>query len=197
MTFWKSVALALALTSAFSVPLAAQSGHQHHDGMGRSPEAGHMMDRPETRNRPSQTGQSAFAAIAEIVAILRADPDTNWKSVNLEALRQHLVDMDNVTLRAAVSLRDVDGGASFEATSGDPAISASIGRMVTAHAATMSGVDGIQMKAEKMPGGARLTATGPDADMIRGLGFIGLMTIGMHHQAHHLALARGMDPHEH
>jgi hypothetical protein len=29
---------------------------------------------------------------------------------------------------------------------------------------------------------------------IRGLGFAGLLTQGAHHQAHHLAMARGGDP---
>lgn len=197
MKLWKVAALVMSMTFGFSAHLQAESDQHHHGGMDHSSASGHMPGEAEARNSPSEPGQSAFAAIAEIVTILRADPDTNWRSVNLETLRQHLIDMDNVTLRAAVSKRDVEDGASFEVTSTEPAISASIRRMVTAHAATMSGVDGVQMKAESIPGGARLTATGPNANMIRGLGFIGLMTFGMHHQAHHLALARGTDPHDH
>ncbi|QYX58087.1 hypothetical protein K1T73_06885 [Roseovarius sp. SCSIO 43702] len=31
----------------------------------------------------------------------------------------------------------------------------------------------------------------------RAVGFIGVMTVGMHHQAHHLALAVGQNPHAH
>jgi hypothetical protein len=31
---------------------------------------------------------------------------------------------------------------------------------------------------------------------IRALGFIGVMTRGMHHQHHHMMLAKGLDPHQ-
>jgi hypothetical protein len=53
------------------------------------------------------------------------------------------------------------------------------------------------MQAEEIPGGAALTVTGNDPVRIRALGFIGVMTVGMHHQAHHFALATGRDPHAH
>lgn len=54
----------------------------------------------------------------------------------------------------------------------------------------MDGVNNWSLKVETTEVGAILTATG-DAQRIRALGFIGLMTVGMHHQPHHLALARG------
>ena len=144
---------------------------------------------------PTEAGQGAFATIAEIVAILTADPATDWAKVDIEALRQHLIDMDNVTLRAAVAVEEISGGARFVATSTDPAVTASIRRMVMAHAATMTGSGGGTMAAEETPDGAALIVTGADTDRIRALGFIGVMTVGMHHQAHHLALARGQMPH--
>ncbi len=53
------------------------------------------------------------------------------------------------------------------------------------------------MQASEIPGGAALVVTGSDPDRIRALGFIGVMTVGMHHQAHHLALASGQNPHAH
>lgn len=146
---------------------------------------------------PTEPGQSAFAAIAEIVALLQADPKTDWSRADIPALRRHLIDMDRVTLQATAKTEAIDGGARFSVSSNDPDVAASIRRMVLAHAATMNGVDGLTLSAEAMPGGARLMATGPNAAMIRGLGFIGLMTIGMHHPAHHLAIARGGSPHSH
>ena len=69
--------------------------------------------------------------------------------------------------------------------------------MVIAHAATMNGVEGWTMQAEEVANGAIMTVTGGDSARIRGLGFIGLMTVGMHHQSHHLALASGQNPHDH
>jgi hypothetical protein len=152
-------------------------------------------DAAQTASMPTEGGQAAFAAIHEIVVILKADPDTDWSKVDFEKLRQHLIDMDNVTLRARVATEDIDGGAIFTATSDDPRVIRSIRNMVVAHAATMSGVDDTEMTAEKIDNGARLTVTGPNPELIRGLGFIGSMAEGGHHQAHHLALALGGTPH--
>jgi len=188
----KGLAALLLLPIAAPVPALAQMSDMQHQ-MQHQPGMQHGM--AQDGAAPREPGQAAFAAIAEIVEILRADPQTDWSKVDIEALRRHLADMDNVTLHARVAARQVEGGAAFEATSPDPEVAASIGRMVTAHAATMSGVDGIEMRAEPVASGARLTATGPDPEMIRGLGFIGLMALGMHHQAHHFALARGGSPH--
>lgn len=145
----------------------------------------------------TEPGQSAFAAIQEIVAHLLADPETDWGRVDIEALRQHVIDMDNVTLHARVAERDSPGGARFEATSDDPAVTASIRAMVRAHVATMNGVEGWTMSAEEIPGGSALTVTGADAQKIRALGFIGVLTVGAHHQAHHLAIATGDAMHGH
>lgn len=172
---------------------AAQHG-QHMQGMSH---ADHGMDGDAIPEGLLEGGQSAFAAIQEIVEQLMADPETDWSRVDIEALRQHLIDMDNVTMRAQVAAREIDGGARFEATSEDPAVTASIRAMVPAHAETMNGAEGWTMQAEEIAGGAVLTVTGNDPVRIRALGFIGVMTVGMHHQAHHLALATGLNPHAH
>ena len=145
----------------------------------------------------TEGGQAAFAAIAEIVTLLAADPATDWKSVNIEALRQHLIDMNNVTLRAEVVATATDTGVRFEAWSNDPLVQASIQRMVMAHVATMDGVNGWSPTAAKTDQGAILEVADAAAEvsMIQGLGFIGVMALGTHHQAHHLTLATGKDPH--
>lgn len=95
-------------------------------------------------------------------------------------------------------MSDIGGGIRFEATSDTPAVAASIKRMVSAHVMTMDGVNGWTLQAAEIPGGASLTVTpanANDLDKIRGLGFIGVMTVGMHHQVHHLAIATGQPPH--
>jgi len=170
--------------STLMLPAAGQTAAQDHA----------MHD---TAPALREGGQSAFAAIQEITAALMADPATDWSTVDIEALRQHLIDMDNVTLRADVAREDIDGGARFTVTSADPLVQASIRAMVMAHVTTMNGVEGWDMRAEEVDGGAEMTVTGTDITRIRGLGFIGLMTVGMHHQAHHLALASGRNPHDH
>ena len=154
-----------------------------------------MMMAGPTMGMPAQPGQSAFAAIQEIVHILEADPTTDWSKVNIEALRQHLIDMDNVTLHADVKNEPIEGGMMF-VVSGTGPIRESIRRMVTAHAATMNGVAGWQLIAAPSETGATLIVKVPpqDIDKLRALGFIGVLTHGMHHQMHHLMIARGGDP---
>ncbi|HTR14412.1 MAG TPA: hypothetical protein VMI72_14455 [Roseiarcus sp.] len=145
---------------------------------------------------PAQPGQGAFAAIQEIVGILESDPNTDWRKVDIDALRQHLVDMNNVTLEANVKNEPIDGGMRFVVT-GAGAVSDSVRRMVTAHAAAMNGVNGWRLEAAPIEDGAILTVRPPsqDVDKLRGLGFFGILALGMHHQAHHLMIARGAHPH--
>lgn len=152
---------------------------------------------------PTQAGQSAFGAISEIVGILKADPRTDWSRVNLEALRQHLIDMDAVTMRAAVASRTVPGG--FEAdVTGEGTTVGAIRRMLGSHTKMLSQGADYRATATEIPGGARLSVVAADArdpkivSRIRGLGFAGILTEGDHHVRHHLAIARGdSGAHEH
>ena len=61
-------------------------------------------------------GQEAFGTIQEIVRMLEADPATDWSKVNIGALREHLIDMDEVTLRAQASERALENGVEIEVT---------------------------------------------------------------------------------
>ncbi len=72
--------------------------------------------------------------------------------------------------------------------------------MIPAHAATIDGRNGWSTRTEPLPNGMRLTVTASDPQEvrhIRGLGFIGLLTSGSHHQRHHLAMAKGEFAHQH
>jgi hypothetical protein len=142
---------------------------------------------------PTMPGQDAFGAVQEIVRILEADPKTDWSKVALEALRQHLIDMNEVTLGAAAAATEIDGGLRVAVT-GSGRTLAAIQRMVPAHAAALNGLNGWSATAAAAPDGVLLTVTARDpkeVQHLRGLGFIGLMVSGGHHQPHHLAMARG------
>jgi len=167
-------------------PVAAQD-HQHQPG----------MTHPAGAAAGKEPGQSAFAAIAEVVAILQADPGTDWAKVDLEALRQHLRDMDDVTMRADVVARPIAGGMQFDVT-GTGRVAAAIRRMVEAHAPMLTALPEWDATTSRLANGVRLTVTSASPALqsqIRGLGFIGMMTQGAHHTTHHLAIARGSDPH--
>jgi hypothetical protein len=106
--------------------------------------------------------------------------------------------MNNVTLGAVVEAKQSGDNMRF-IVSGEGPVRDSIKRMVMAHAATMNGVDGWKYAAETSDTGAVLIVTPPDLASIvklRALGFVGIMTFGMHHQQHHWMLATGISPHE-
>ncbi|MGA1860255.1 hypothetical protein VH569_30080 [Azospirillum sp. 11R-A] len=138
-------------------------------------------------------GHEAFGTIQEIVRILEEDAATDWARVDIEALRHHLVDMNEVTLNAKAVATLVDGGASYTVT-GDGRTLEAIRRMVPAHAHEIDGVNGWTVKAVSAATGVVLTVTALEPEQtahIRGLGFIGIMAQGGHHQMHHLATTRG------
>jgi hypothetical protein len=144
---------------------------------------------------PSQPGQDAFGAIAEVVRILDADPKTDWSRVDLERLRQHLIDMNEVVLRAEVKQSPVPGGLAMEIT-GTGRTEQAIRAMVVPHAAELAAMPNLLATTEDIAGGVRLTVTAKQPDdravaRLRALGFAGLLTLGGHHGPHHLAMARG------
>lgn len=148
---------------------------------------------------PTMPGQDAFGTIQEIVRILESDPTTDWSKIDLEALRQHLIDMNDVTLKSVTKTATVDGGITVTVSGAGRAVDA-IHRMVPAHTAELNKMTGWRAKAEMLPDGVRLTVTAGDPAQIiriRGLGFIGLMVSGAHHQPHHLAMAKGEFVHAH
>lgn len=199
---------ALALVTA-GAPAQTMPGHHSagstaskeatppHAAQGVPPGSQHGMG--TERAIPTLPGQDAFGAVQEIVRILEADPATDWSRVALDALRQHLVDMNEVTLRADAAATEIDGGVMIAVT-GSGRTLAAIQRLVPHHAAALNGLNGWSATAEPMPDGVRLRVTAGDpaeTRHIRGLGFIGLMVSGGHHQPHHLAMARGESSHTH
>ena len=181
----KIVAAALVgLVLAVPVAALAQTAHQHQVGGG---------------TMPKQPGQDAFGALQEIVGILDADPKTDWSKVDLEALRQHLIDMNEVTLHAEAASKQIDNGVEIAVTGSGRTLLA-IQRMIPAYAQMANGHNGWTAKVSEVPSGELLTVTATDPKEvrhIRGLGFIGLLASGSWHQPHHLAMARGQFDHEH
>lgn len=182
-----AIALALALGAALTV---------HAVWAQNAPAPAPTMPHPMPGAGPRLPGQDAFGAVAEVVRLLDADPQTDWSKVDLERLRQHLVDMSEVVLRAEVRQSPVPGGLAMEIT-GAPRTEAAIRAMVIPHAAELDTMPSLAAKAEPIPGGVRLTVTARKPEdtrevaRLRGLGFIGLLTLGAHHGPHHLAMARG------
>jgi hypothetical protein len=147
-------------------------------------------------NTPTMSGQDAFGAIQEIVQILEADPKTDWSKVNIEALRQHLIDMNEVTLHAVAAQRDLDNGIEITVT-GEERTADAVKRMVPAHVNELREV-GWNAKSEELPNGVKLTVMASETQplpKLKALGFMGVMVQGSHHQSHHLMMALGQFMH--
>lgn len=141
---------------------------------------------------PTMPGQEAFGTIQEIVRILEADPATDWSKVNIGALREHLIDMDEVTMQAQAIERPLADGVEIAVT-GEGRTRAAIKRMVPAHAHELAAL-GWSASTEDRHDGVKLMVTSGDPRQvakIRALGFMGIMVQGSHHQVHHLMMAKG------
>lgn len=169
-------------------------GAMHGQGMDHGAMHG-GGDGPASVGPPVEPGQGAFGAMIEIVERLRADPNTDWRRADLGALRAHLRDMAMLMLHATPVDEPIPGGLMMLVPTEGPGGGA-VSRMVPAHAAFLVGETGWRSEVEARPGVVEWRVTGDEAQ-IRGLGFFGLMAVGNHHQAHHLAIATGADPHAH
>jgi hypothetical protein len=146
-----------------------------------------------TGGMPTLPGQDAFGALQEIVAILQADPHTDWSKVNLDVLREHLIDMNEVTVHADAQVQHIEGGIEVAVTGSGRTLKA-IQRMVPDQAEHLDGKNGWNVKTRALSNGVVLNVTASDAHqvaMIRGLGFAGVLASGGYHQMHHLAMAKG------
>lgn len=167
-----------ALMCVFPTNLSAQ--HAHQDGA-----------------MPTEVGQATFASISEIVEILNNDSGTDWSKVNIDALRSHLLDMDRVTMRAEIDVTTNAKQVVFEVTASGAAVG-SIQRMITAHSPMLAAETGWDVQVAETSNGMTMTITVDQNHAflrVNGLGFFGVMTIGAHHQEHHLMIATGSNPH--
>ena len=219
---WKVGLASVAIVAASAYAVAQMSGHpgmqgQMGSGSPDQPPAqmhSHMMqmmqggmhDGTSQHNmmgmhggmtgQPTMPGQDAFGAIQEVVQVLEADPATDWSKVSIDALREHLIDMNEVTLHAAAAERVLDNGVEIAVT-GEGRTLEAIKRMVPAHVAELVKL-GWNAKTESLPNGVKLTVVTSDPKALtklKALGFIGIMVQGGHHQPHHLMMAKGEHPH--
>ena len=138
---------------------------------------------------PTMPGQEVFGTIQEIVQILEADPTTDWSKVNIAALREHLIDMDEVTMRAAASERALDNGVEITVTGEGRTLDA-IKRMLPAHAHELSAI-GWNARAEDLPNGLKLIVTSGDPKQV-----VKLKALGLHGHNGSRRASSGSSPHD-
>lgn len=206
---WKAGLAGIVVLAATAYAFAEMPGHHAHSmsegsaagadgcpmmqGQGIHGKHGMMGQQPaDSAGQPGLPGQDAFGAIQEVVRLLEADPTTDWSKVNIGALREHLIDMNEVTLHAMADEKSLDNGVEI-IVSGEGRTADAIKRMVPAHARALSAT-GWNAKTEDLPNGVKLVVISDDpaqATKLKALGFMGIMVQGAHHQMHHLMMAKG------
>ncbi len=182
------------ITMIMVIPMA--SAHMHHANMDHAS----MMSHGQAAAPAilTESGTDPFATLQEVITALEASPNTDWEKVNIEALRLHLVEMQDMTINVQVKQRRIDNGFQAVVTPTTSRAVKSLTRVLSGHPAQMKAETGWDMQVSNNNGVFTLTVTtdnAKDVAKIRGLGYIGVMAYGNHHQPHHWAMASGDNPH--
>jgi hypothetical protein len=179
---------------AIVMPMA--SADMHHANMNHA----EMMGRSTTPTQVvlTESGTDPFATLQEVIAALESNTNTSWEKVNIEALRLHLVEMQDMTINVDVKQRHIDNGFQAVVLPTTSRAVKSLTRVLSGHPAQMKAETGWDMQVQINNSVFTLTVTtdnAKDVAKIRGLGYIGVMAYGNHHQPHHWAMASGDNPH--
>ncbi|PAU92640.1 hypothetical protein CK503_15730 [Aliifodinibius salipaludis] len=143
----------------------------------------------------TEPGNDVFGTIQEVVQKLEANPDTDWSEVNLEALRQHLLDMKAFTEEVeVVSKREIENGVEIMVKPNTERAEDALNRLLKMHPTMLKKEKSWDMQAEKNEGDWIVRCTtdiASEVKKIRALGYIGLLAEGAHHQRHHWMIATG------
>ena len=181
---------------AMTIAMPMASAHMHHANMNHAAMMGN-----NTAATPvvlTESGTDPFATLQEVITALEANPGTNWEKVNIEALRLHLVEMQDMTINVDVKQQYIDNGFQAVVTPTTNRAVKSLTRVLSGHPAQMKAETGWDMQVSNNDDIFTLTVVSKKAHevaKIRGLGYIGVMSYGNHHQPHHWAMASGENPH--
>ena len=203
MKFNKKITYSVIAVAAIAISSTAIS-KMHHGAMNHSAMMNHgSMNHNQLTAQTNtatlvESGTDPFAVIQEAITALEANPNTNWEKVNIEALRSHLVEMQDMTLNIDVVQSQVNKGFKAIVTPTTDRAAKSLTKVLSAHPMQMKAETGWDMQVQNNDGVFTLTVTtdnAKDVAKIRGLGYIGVMAYGNHHQPHHWAIASGDNPH--
>jgi hypothetical protein len=188
------------LAFAFAIPVYSR---QHaHQAAEPAPVMSCAAHAPKSSHEPGgahsdrllEPGQAIFGALSETLERLEADPATDWTRVDLDALREHLVQMDLLFGEARVSREPLPDGLRFVVRGSDEVLEAAsaIGPMHAQmlRATVPSWQIGVEARAEDVVFEVRSSELAQQVK-IRALGFAGLLTLGAHHADHHWQMATG------
>src|SRR5690625_2345947 len=133
--------------------------HQHHSELPYTP--------------LKQTGSDVFDAMQEVIEHLKSDPDTDWSKVDLEGLRQHLIDMKAFTEEVEVLEQNpIDSGVKILVKPETDRAAKALQHMLSMHPKMMKVERNWDMKAQQKKDVWEIacTTSNPDeVDLLRGL----------------------------
>ncbi len=163
-----------------------------HDSIKTTMTHDHQIDKQSPLTMP---GNEIFGTIQEVVQKLKADPNTDWSKVDLEVLRQHLLDMKAFTENVSViSQKPIENGIVIQVKPENERAIGALKRLFKMHPAMLKMEKGWDMDAKQDNDQWTITVTTQDkaeVEEIRALGYIGLLAEGAHHQRHHWMIATG------
>ena len=176
MTLLRIIILSFSLLFGYSVSTYSQ--HQMHS-----------QSTPLT-----ESGNDIFGAIQQVISQLEQSSNTDWSQVNLEALRQHLLDMKAFTEEVEVlSQNPIESGIEIQVKPQTERAGIALSNVFKMHPSMIKSEQGWEMKASQSDNSIwTITCTTDktsEVDKIRGLGYIGLLATGAHHQLHHWMIA--------
>lgn len=181
---------AILIAATVTVPAQAQH-HETHSSQGEA-------DAPNSAVLQA-AGQSVFGAVQEAIRTLEADSTTDWSEVDVDRLRQHLLDMHHVAMHVTVERKtSIEDGVRIRVRPTQEAARAALSRVLDAHPTMLKQETGWTMTVTEDEDAYVLrvtTDTPSERDKIRALGYMGLLAYGRHHQRHHWTLVQGARPH--
>lgn len=149
-----------------------------------------------TQSTPlTEPGNDIFGTIQEIIKKLKADSTTDWSKVDLENLRQHLLDMKAFTEDVTViSKTPIENGTEIKIRPKTNRAAEALKRLFSMHPAMIKKEKGWDMDAHQNGDNWIITCTTSnesEVEKIHALGYIGLLAEGAHHQLHHWRIATG------
>lgn len=181
----------LLLIASVSVHAQSEQNHAKHG----------MSEHSKVALLPKEAGNDAFGTIQEIIKILQRDNQLDWRTVNLEALRAHLIEMQDMTLNVEVIAQTpINNGFVTLIKPTTERARTSMQKVFVVHPKMLVQENGYSMTVITKNNHFKVTVTVETTDRqaiakLQGLGYIGVMALGDHHQAHHLAIAKGLSPH--
>jgi hypothetical protein len=146
-------------------------------------------------------GNEVFGAIQEAIDSLNADPNTDWSKVNIEALRQHLIDMYEFTMKVTViNQKPLSNGNQVTVQPDNPRAKIALDHVLAMHPRMLKKEAGWDMSYHKNGDlyVIKVTTHKPkEVKKIQALGYIGILAYGTHHQRHHWMIVHGNNPMDH